>query len=444
MDKSPASAGVLACLLIVLGAGISGGTTAAIAQGATPAKAPPSNVTSDKLKKTKKALDKAKRQAKQLQDKAAGLEQDIVRIRDGLVAAARVIQHHESRLGELQQRIDTLDANQVRIRATFERRRRQLGAVLAALQRMARNPPESLIAQPVSPADTVRSAILLRATLPRLEGDARALRDDLEALIEARQEAEERRREFDTEMQKLEGQRVVLQRLLGRKSRLRRRTVLQTDRATRRAMSLSKQAASLLDLVTRLDGLRAEREASARAAAAARKREQQLASLRPAPAPNQPAPAPKPSARPAGPPKGFSGRPFDTRKGSVPYPAVGRVAARYGQPIAKGRTHKGLTLETAKSAQVIAPYEGKVAFSGPFRGYGELLIIEHNGGYHTLLAGMARIDVAVGQWVLTGEPVGIMGRESARKPALYLEIRRKGQPINPLPWLAVRKGKVSG
>ena len=97
-----------------------------------------------------------------------------------------------------------------------------------------------------------------------------------------------------------------------------------------------------------------------------------------------------------------------------------------------------------KSAQVIAPYEGRVAFSGPFRAYGELLIIEHNGGYHTLLAGMAHIDVAVGQWVLTGEPVGTMGNEVTRKPALYWEIRRKGQPINPLPWLAVREGKVSG
>jgi len=103
-----------------------------------------------------------------------------------------------------------------------------------------------------------------------------------------------------------------------------------------------------------------------------------------------------------------------------------------------------LTMETARSAQVIAPFEGKVAFAGQFRGYGQLLIIEHGGGYHTLLAGMARIDVHVDQWILTGEPVGIMGRKGARKPALYLEIRKQGQPINPLPWLAARKGKVSG
>tara|TARA_E500000331_G_scaffold345323_1_gene382758 strand:- start:108 stop:983 length:876 start_codon:yes stop_codon:yes gene_type:complete len=290
----------------------------------------------------------------------------------------------------------------------------------------------------------VRSAILLRATLPRLKDEAKELRDDLDALEAARSNAEERRREYDQEMTKLEDQRVVLQRLLGRKSRLRRRTVSETDRATRQAMNLSKQAASLLDLVNQLDTLRAKREVTARVAAERPRREsKQVAALRPSLRPPTTMPAPE-RLRVNTPPPGYSGRPFDTRKGDVPYPAVGRVTTRYGQPIAKGRTQKGLTLETVKFAQVIAPYEGRVAFSGPFRAYGELLIIEHNGGYHTLLAGMARIDVAVGQWVLTGEPVGTMGSEVTRKPALYWEIRRKGQPINPLPWLAVRKGKVSG
>jgi len=401
---------------------------------------PKPNVTTDKLKQTQKALSKARNQTKKLQEKAADLEEDIVRIRDGLVAAARIIQHHEARVADIQERIEVLDDSQSRIRATFDRRRRQLGSVLAALQRMARNPPESLIAQPVSPADTVRSAILLRSTLPRLEGEAQSLRRDLDALAAARTEAEERRREFDLEMTKLAGQRKILQSLLGRKSRLRRRTVLQTNRVARRTTALSKEAASLLDLVNRLDALRAKREATARVASEQEK--QRLASLRRVPGGAKPLPPPKPPR--AGPPTGFTGRSFESAKGKIPFPAIGRVAARYGQPIAKGRTHKGLTLETARSAQVIAPYEGKIAFSGPFRGYGQLLIIEHNGGYHTLLAGMARIDVAVGQWVLVGEPVGIMGRAGAQKPALYLEIRRKGQPINPLPWLAVRKGKVSG
>jgi septal ring factor EnvC (AmiA/AmiB activator) len=92
---------------------------------------------------------------------------------------------------------------------------------------------------------------------------------------------------------------------------------------------------------------------------------------------------------------------------------------------------------------VIAPHDGKVVFAGPFRDYGLLLIIDHGEGYHTLLAGLGRIDASVSQWVLAGEPVGQMGPEragSARasKPRLYIELRHDGRSINPLPWLAGR------
>ena len=84
-----------------------------------------------------------------------------------------------------------------------------------------------------------------------------------------------------------------------------------------------------------------------------------------------------------------------------------------------------------------------MAFAGPFRGYGLLLIIEHSEGYHTLLAGMAQIDCAVGQKISAGEPVGVMGQDDS-KPNLYVELRRNGQPVNPLPWLMAQKSKASG
>jgi septal ring factor EnvC (AmiA/AmiB activator) len=108
-----------------------------------------------------------------------------------------------------------------------------------------------------------------------------------------------------------------------------------------------------------------------------------------------------------------------------------------------GNVEKGITIETRSAAQVIAPYAGQVVFAGQFRGYGLLLIIEHGEGYHTLLAGMDRIDSTVGQRVVAGEPVGVMGQTEG-KPTLYVELRRNGQPVNPLPWLTARKDKVSG
>jgi septal ring factor EnvC (AmiA/AmiB activator) len=409
--------------------------------------APPPPTAADQLRAAQKKLDDARGKALALQKKAEELEQDIQRIREGLVAAARVIQHHEHRIDELETRLAELNQRRQEIQDQFKERRAQLGQVLAALQRMARNPPEALIAQPISPADTVRSAILLRAVLPRLEGDARVLGERLAELAEARREAEASRTELDDELGKLEGQRNVLKSLLGRKSRLRRRTVQETTEAGRETAQLARQAASLQDLVVRLNELQAEQKRRQDAAqAAARAGASAQSGGRPAVAAHLPPPS-------LAAPKGFTGKPFDDAKGQLPFPVIGRVVARYGQIITSGRAHKGLTMETAGGAQVIAPYEGKVVFSGPFRGYGQLLIIEHTGGYHTLLAGMARIDATVGHWLLVGEPVGIMGqarkisvdgRDSVQRPALYVEFRRKGQPIDPLAWLAARKGKVSG
>ena len=105
---------------------------------------------------------------------------------------------------------------------------------------------------------------------------------------------------------------------------------------------------------------------------------------------------------------------------------------------------KGITIETRADAQVVTPYDGEVVFAGRFRGYGQLLIIQHGEGYHTLLAGFSRIDSVLGQWLLAGEPVGVMGRGSNGNPALYVELRRNGDAINPLPWLAASDRKVSG
>ena len=125
-------------------------------------------------------------------------------------------------------------------------------------------------------------------------------------------------------------------------------------------------------------------------------------------------------------------------------PARGRVVATFGEREGGAATSKGISILTRAAAQVVAPYDGRVRYAGQFRLYGQILIIEHGERYHTVLAGLDRIDAVVGQWVLAGEPVGIMGRSGGDDPVLYLELRRSGQPINPLPWLATTSDKVQG
>jgi len=140
-------------------------------------------------------------------------------------------------------------------------------------------------------------------------------------------------------------------------------------------------------------------------------------------------------------------RPFPDSRASLRMPARGDIVTRYGERItlAGGTSNaKGIVIATRPEAQVVAPYDGQVVYAGPFKGYGRILIIEHGSRYHTLLAGLERIDAIVGQWVLAGEPVGVMGNAPTRTPELYVELRRTGRPINPLPWLAQIDDKVRG
>ena len=125
-------------------------------------------------------------------------------------------------------------------------------------------------------------------------------------------------------------------------------------------------------------------------------------------------------------------------------PASGVVVKQFGEEADSGQQSKGIVIETRKGARVVAPFDGQVVFAGAFRGYGQILIVEHSEGYHSLIAGISRIDVSVKQYVLGGEPVGLMGDGPDAGLRLYLEIRQRGRPINPLPWLAADKRKVSG
>jgi len=387
------------------------------------------------LKDLDEALKTAQDKRQLLKDKAANLDGDIKRLRKSMVSAAALIQDHEARVDALTRKLRQVNAKLAEKTTALKRRRKQMGLVIQALERVAQYPPETLFALPISPSDTVRTAILLRSTMPELARRALVLRENLNALEFNQNQGRKHREDLNEANTELRGQRKHLRTLLGRKSRMRRRTISQTAVIDQKAKELSIEARSLRDLMQRLVDIRKQREAKEQSLKLSVKQGQ------------------KPSDVVTVPPNEYTGKPIDIAKGKLPYPVVGDLKAVFGQQGTSGLTHKGMTINAMSEAQVIAPYEGRVAFTGLFRGYGRLLIIEHGAGYHTLLAGMGRIDVIVGQWLLGGEPVGIMNRiETDYKGdnlSLYIELRRGGEPINPLPWLAERgkqkeKSKVSG
>ena len=139
----------------------------------------------------------------------------------------------------------------------------------------------------------------------------------------------------------------------------------------------------------------------------------------------------------------------------MPLPVNGVRIREFGVPDGLGGTEKGISIATRAGAQVTAPCDGWVVYAGPFRNYGQVLILNAGGGYHVVLAGMDRISVDLGQFVLTGEPVAVMGGgaqgrrhrppSGSSQPVLYVEFRKDGTPVDPSPWWAASESeKVRG
>jgi septal ring factor EnvC (AmiA/AmiB activator) len=139
----------------------------------------------------------------------------------------------------------------------------------------------------------------------------------------------------------------------------------------------------------------------------------------------------------------------------LPLPVNGVKIRNFGDPDSMGGAEKGLAIAARPGAQVTSPCDGLVVYSGPFRSYGQLLILNAGGGYHVLLMGMERISVNPGQFVLTGEPVAAMGSggqiaaavatTTPSQPVLYIEFRKDGTPVDPAPWWATSESeKVRG
>ena len=383
-----------------------------------------------RLKEVERALDEGRKKAQNLNKKSQEIEQDLAKLRRKMVAAARIIQEQERRAAVLVRALIDLEKEEQAKLSWLAASRGQLAGILAALQRVARYPPEALITQPMPPSDTVRSAILLRTAVPEIEHRAVVLRDDLESLAKARLAMAEKNQQLTDITTGLEKERQRLAALFGQKTVIKHRTQAQRRAEARRFKSLAGEAATLRDLLDKLN--KASRRSKQTPDKQNRKTEK----------PEITSETPENDGSLAGLPTGLTGAPISGQRGKLPLPAIGRIVGRFGQTAKTGLKHKGLTLETRGGAQVVAPYEGRVVYAGKFRGYGELLIIEHGEGYHSLLSGLARIDSTMGQWVIAGEPVGEMrrpGRRAGKKPLLYVEFRRNGQPINPLPWLAANR-----
>lgn len=356
------------------------------------------------------------------------------KLNQALIDTAAKTRAVESKIASTEARLKPLDANEQVIRKSLEGRRAAIGEVLAALQRMGHRPPPALIASPEDALQSVRTAMVLGAVLPEMRQAVEALAHDLTGLVAVRKQIASERDTLQAEIVTLDSERTRMSALIGerQKQQADRERALEAERA--RAGDLAKQVDNLKDLIAKLE---ASLDPATRAA-----REAARGDFKPSLAalsdPGRLAPA----------------MAFTSLRGRVPIPVNGVKLKEFGAPDGIGGMEKGLSVATRAGAQVTAPADGWVVYAGPFRSYGQLLILNVGGGYHVLLAGMDRISVDLGQFVLTGEPVAVMGNSShiaavlatgSSQPVLYIEFRKDGLPVDPGPWWAAGEGeKVRG
>lgn len=409
------------------------------AQTENPARAAPQKETSvrSRLKEVEEGMAEAKKRQSALKKEAEKLASEITVTERDMVAIAEAIQTRERNLSQIEKRLKVLIAERDAQVTALNAGQKDTAQLVAALQTMTRRPRALMFLRPASASETVRSANVMMAVLPALQDRTAALRQQVADLSETQAALTSEEEKHRRELEGLRRDRKALEDLRAEREKQRAGVLKEAEGENQRLQKMAGEAKDIKDLLAKLEAEARLREKFA-GLPAPRPRPAGLAE-RVRAASRQPtvAAAPKePRSKRSSPTVAMT--PPASMRGSLRMPVEGPVTQRFGAATQGGGSSKGILIRTRQQAQVIAPSSGRVVFAGPFRGYGQLLIIAHGNGYHSLLAGMARIDENVGASVQAGSPVGVMGAADQGDPELYLELRQRGTPVDPLPWLSGR------
>lgn len=385
------------------------------------------NVSESDVRQLEQEAKQKAMESKRLQAQAIQINLELSKMDKTSISLAKEIQNNEDKVSKLERELKVLEKDVTTKEADFNKENNVLIYTISSLQNMSLNPSESVILQPHSPVDIIRSAILLRETIPFINEKSLKLKNDLDILYSKKQKIAENIKKTESYKKTLEKQQENMRVLLKKKSVLRKSIEDKGAETQKLAENLSSKAKDLRDLLEKLEKQKElERKKREEQERLARLKQQQLNK-------QQAVKSVDTKAHETIKKQTEGGR-FARAKGSLTKPVSGSVITEYGQSISKGVTSKGIVYKTRTNAQVVAPYDGTVIFSGPFKGYGNIIIVEHGDGYLSLLAGLGQIDCDVGQMLLSGEPVGTMPADGDAK--LYVEIRKDRHPINPSTWIA--------
>ncbi|MGB7335469.1 MAG: peptidoglycan DD-metalloendopeptidase family protein [Salaquimonas sp.] len=430
---------------LAFGAGLmmSGAIMPALAQDSTPDEELSSRkeLTQQELLGLKSQIEISEARKKELDQEISKLEADRAAINRSLIDTSTRSRALEERIERSAARLEELREDEAGVRASLKKRRNLLIEVIAALQRMGHKPPPALLVTPEDALQSVRSAILLGAVVPEVRAETQILATELSDLVRIKEDINSSREKLTADLEGLAEEEQRLSFLLDEKKNLSNSARTELAEQTARAAELAGKAGNLQGLIFQLEteiaSVRQAAEAAILAEQTRRENEEKLIAEAREDT-NKPNFADTSRIAPA--------MSFVQAKGLLPKPVTGVELASFEQRTASGEISQGVSIATRSASRVLSPSDGWVIYAGPFRSYGQLLIINAGGGYHVVLAGMERINVELGQFVLAGEPVGIMGASriasnvnvdvGSTRPVLYVEFRKDGNSIDPSPWWA--------
>ncbi|GGB90010.1 membrane protein [Novosphingobium endophyticum] len=350
----------------------------------------------------------ARQRAEKLEKQARNVTRQAEKTAHEAAAVAARIQQTEALIAAQTAKVQLIASQRAELRALLAERQAPLARLTGSLQRLTRRPPLLALLRPGSVRDAVYMRALLDRMLPEVERRTASLRGEIErgrTLERHAQAAAEDLRQAQAQMRERRAKLATIesaQRLASRKA-----SGIAARESTR-ALAFAEKARDLGDLVEEIDRQGALRR--------------ELAAL------------PGPIMRPPKPEEArvIAASQFVPPPEGLPtyiLPVTGRIVTGFGEEAPGLAPSRGITLATRANAQAVAPAPGRVAYAAPYRGYGSIVIIEHEGGWTSLVTGLARLDVEVGESVVAGSPLGITG---PGQPQVIVELRREGTPVNPV------------
>ncbi|ABM44669.1 hypothetical protein H704_00293 [Bartonella bacilliformis Peru38] len=367
------------------------------------------------LVETRQNISLSRERIAQLSDQVNRLKKDQHTLTREIIKVAKAERDTVNSINETEKKLEKLTYQQKKSQQNLKNHRDEFAKVLTVLERVGMNLPPAIMARPEDVLASVRSSVLLGAIIPEMRKKIQDLTVNLRELTDLARSVNTEYAILKVEIQNQVEQRKQLELLLNEKAKLQKMSEQELIEQQRKNVALSEKSQSLEELILEIN-----RQSQFSSNLSMQKSLQLLEELN-----------------------------FENQKGMLLLPVAGKKIQQFNN--SSYVTRFGEIIETETAAVVLSPVDALVVFAGSFRSYGQLVILDVGRGYHIVLVGMARINVTQGQFVLSGEPLGMMSTQfiastvaldvGKNAPMLYIEFRKDGKPVNSTPWWRTEKSK---